>query len=228
MLLLTISEFVQPIIVYSQTIYNKYAKTTVNIRSSPNTESQICGQFFWNDKVNVLLRQNKKWYKILYHGKIRYVAAKYLRNSKCKPKIYQSPGANSFKSYEDSDCITNNVRLSQGRLKQKYHMDYQTGVWMVGDRYCVALGQYYTQKVGIKIDLVLSDDTGTHVLKCVAADVKAKKDTIDNKIHKDGSIAEFVVKTSLLSKRTRFTGNISYAGKQFSGKIVKIRVYEEE
>lgn len=126
-----------------------------------------------------------------------------MNNIKYKSKVYRISSTNTFKSYEDGDCITNSQSLMQGRLKQKYHMDYQTGVWMVGDRYCVALGQYYTQKVGIKIDLVLSDDTGTHVLKCVAADVKAKKDTIDNKIHKDGSIAEFVVKTSLLSKKNK-------------------------
>lgn len=60
-----------PINIHSKTIHGKYAKTTVNIRSSPSTKSKICGQFYWNDKINVIGKENDKWYKILYKGKIR-------------------------------------------------------------------------------------------------------------------------------------------------------------
>ena len=43
----------------------KYAKTTVNIRAKPNTTSKIVGQLYWNDKVRVIKKVNKKWYFFL-------------------------------------------------------------------------------------------------------------------------------------------------------------------
>ena len=46
-------------------------------------------------------------------------------------------------------------------------------------------------------------------------------------MHKDGSVAEFVVNTSVLPRKARYIyGDVSYAGKQFRGKIVEIRVYK--
>ena len=99
---------------------------------------------------------------------------------------------------------------------------------MVGNRYCIAVGSYYTNKVGVKIDLVLSSRNGRkHTLKCITADSKADKDTIKNhRVHKDGSVAEFIVKTSALPRKALLMGDVSYAGKQFKGKIVKIKVYK--
>ena len=204
----------------------KYAKTTVNIRSKPNTRSKIVGQLYWNDKADVTKKINKKWYLVRYKKKNRYVCAKYLKEKRSKHISYQSPSSNTFKSYEDADCITDSSKLAQGRLKKKYHLD-KSGVWMVGNRYCIAVGSYYTKKIGVKIDLVLSHNGRKHTLKCITADSKADKDTIYNhRIHKDGSVAEFVVNTNSLSKKTRLMGDISYAGKQFKGKIIKIKIYK--
>ena len=205
----------------------KYAKTTVNIRAKPNTRSKIVGQLYWNDKVQIVRKINKRWYLVKYKKKNRYVCAKYLKKKRSKYRAYQSPSSNTFKSYEDVDCITDSTKLAQGRLKKKYHLD-KSGVYMVGDRYCIAVGSYYTKKIGVKIDLVLSSLNGRkHTLKCITADSKADKDTIYNhRIHKDGSVAEFVVNTNSLSKKTRLMGDVSYAGKQFKGSIVKIKIYK--
>ena len=204
----------------------KYAKTTVNIRAKPNTRSKIVGQLYWNDKVRVIKKVNEKWYLVRYKKKHRYVCAKYLKKKRSKYRTYQSPSSNTFKSYEDADCITDSTKLAQGRFKKKYHLD-KSGVWMVGDRYCIAVGSYYTKKIGVKIDLVLSHNGRKHTLKCITADSKADKDTINNhRIHKDGSVAEFIVKTSTLPKKVRLMGDVSYAGKQFKGEIVKIKVYQ--
>ena len=206
----------------------KYAKTTVNIRAKPNTRSKIVGQLYWNDKVKAIKKVNKKWYKVKYKKKVRYIYSSYLRKKPYKYKSYSSPSSSTFKSYEDADCITDCIKLHHGRLKKKYRLDYQSGVWMVGNRYCIAVGSYYTNKVGVKIDLVLSSRNGRkHTLKCITADSKADKDTIYNhRIHKDGSVAEFVVNTNSLSKKTRLMGDVSYAGKQFKGSIVKIKIYK--
>ena len=74
---------------------------------------------------------------------------------------------------------------------------------------------------------MLSHNGRKHTLKCITADSKADKDTINNhRIHKDGSVAEFIVKTSTLPKKVRLMGDVSYAGKQFKGEIVKIKVYQ--
>ena len=206
----------------------KYATTTVNIRAKPNIKSKIVGQLYWNDKVQVIKKVNKKWYLVKYKKKNRYVCAKYLKNKRSQYKAYASPSSKTFKSYEDADCITDSTKLAQGRLKKKYYLDYSTGVYMVDNRYCIAVGSYYTKQVGAKIDLVLSHNGRKHTLKCITADCKADKDTIDNhRIHKDGSIVEFIVNTRSLPKMAQLMGDISYANKKFKGKIIQIRVYKK-
>ena len=204
----------------------RYAKTTVNIRAKPKTRSKIVGQLYWNDKVQVIKKVNKRWYLVKYKKKNRYVCAKYLKKKRSKYRAYQSPSSNSFKSYEDAECITDSSKLAQGRLKKKYHLD-KSGVWMVGNRYCIAVGSYYTKKIGVKIDLVLSHNGRKHTLKCITADSKDDSDTIKNhRVHKDGSVTEFVVNTNSLSQKTRLMGDVSYAGKQFKGNIVKIKIFK--
>ena len=221
-----LSIFTTPKQIYANSGYNMYAKTTVNIRARPNTDSKIVGQVNWNDKVRVIRKVNKEWYKIKYKKKYRYVHSDYFRKYKAKYKEYSSPSSNTFKSFEDADCISNSTKLGQGRLKKKYHLDYSSGVWMVGDRYCIAIGSYYTKTIGKKIDIVLKHNNKTHVLKCITADSKADKDTVSkHRIHKDGSVVEFVVNTSSLPQKAKVMGDISYAGKKFKGKILKIRVY---
>lgn len=206
----------------------KYAKTTINIRAKPNIDSKIIGRIYWNDKVKFLKIEDKKWAMINYKGKKRYLCKKYLRNKKHKYKSYSSPTSNTFKSFEDSKCITSNKNIPQGKLKSEYHLDYRSGVWMIGNRYCIAVGSYYTKRIGVKIDLVLSHNGRKHILKCITADSKSDKDTTNNhRVHKkDGSVVEFIVKTRYLPTKAKLMGDISYSGKKFKGKIKEIRVYK--
>ena len=48
-----------------------YAKTTVNVRNKSSKKSKIVGKLYWNDKVKVIKKVNKKWYKVKYKKKIR-------------------------------------------------------------------------------------------------------------------------------------------------------------
>ena len=205
-----------------------YAKTTVNIRAKPSIKSKGVGKVYWNEKIQTIKKANKNWYKIKYKKKNRYICAKYLKKKPYKCKTYSSPSSNSFKSFEDADCITDSTKSAHGRLKREYHLDYRSGVWMVGNRYCIAVGSFYAgEKVGVKIDLVLSHNGRKHTLKCITADSKSDKDTIKNhRVHKDGSVTEFIVKTSTLPRKALLMGDKSYAGKQFRGKIVKNKVYK--
>lgn len=205
---------------------NKYATTTVNIRASPSTKSKIVGTIYWNDRVKII-KNTKEWCQILYRSRKRWICKRYLKNKKNRYKKYKSPSSNTFKSYEDSGCITDSYAIAQGRLKTKYTLDDDTGVYMVGNRYCIALGSYYTNYIGTKVDLVLNNNGKKHILKCIAADSKADKDTIKHhKIHKDGSVVEFVVKSKMLPEITRKMGDISYVSKKFRGRITSIRIYK--
>lgn len=221
-----LSILINPIHVYAKCNY-RYAKTTVNIRDSPNTKGKVIGKIYWDEKIRIIKKINKRWYLASYKKKKGYICSKYLRKSRAKYKAYCSPSQSTFKSYEDAGCITESNNLAQGRLKKKYHLDYQSGVWMVGNRYCIAIGSYYTKNIGVKIDLVLSHNGRKHILKCITADSKADKDTVNqHRIHKDGSVVEFVVSTSHLSQKVRRMGDVSYAGNKFMGKIKQIRVYK--
>ncbi len=204
-----------------------YANSTLNIRAEPNKNSKIIGTKYWNQPVRVIKKANKRWYKIKYDGKVRYCYSKYLNSQKRKYHKYASPNTNSFKSYEDSRCITDTSSPNY-KLKSQYILDPKSGAYMIGDRYCIALGSYYTTKIGTKIDLVLKHNGKKHILKCILADQKSNKDTVKNhKIHKDGSIAEFIVNVNEISKKAKYMGDISYTSKKFTGKIVEIRVYKE-
>ena len=94
---------------------------------------------------------------------------------------------------------------------------------MIDGRYCIALGSYYTRRIGAKVDLVMSSGK---VIKCITADMKADKDTVNNhRQHPDGSVAEFVVDTRALSRKVRRMGDVSYIS-LFKGSIKKIRIYK--
>ena len=204
----------------------RYSKTIVNIRVKPNTNSKIVGQLHWNEKVRIIRKINGEWYLIRYRKKKRYVCAEYLTKKENRYKSFASLSNSKFKSYEDADCITDSRSLAEGRLKVKYHLDASSGVWMVGDRYCIAIGSYYTTKIGVRVDLVLLHGGKRHTLKCITADSKADKDTIDqHRVHRDGSVVEFVVKTSSLPGVARRMGDVSYAGNKFKGRVEQIRVY---
>ena len=132
-----------------------------------------------------------------------------------------SPG-NTFKSYMDYRCIKNRSS-KQYKLQKKAVTNKKNGIRMIKGRYCIALGSYYTRKIGAKVDLVMGSG---RVVKCITADMKADRDTINNhRQHRDGSVAEFVVDTKKLSRKVRRMGDVSYTG-LFKGRIRKIRIYK--
>ena len=105
------------------------------------------------------------------------------------------PKTNSFKSYMDYRCIRNKYS-SQYRLQKKCKTA-KNGLRVYKGRYVVAVGTYYTSKIGTKIDLVMKNKK---VVKCIVGDIKANRDT--DYLHRqtaDGSVVEFIVDTKKLS-----------------------------
>ena len=72
------------------------------------------------------------------------------------------------------------------------YTDIVSGIRMIGDRYCIALGSYYTDRIGTKVDLVFENGV---ILKCILGDQKADEHTnLTHQFHlSDGSVAEFIV-----------------------------------
>ena len=205
-----------------------FAKRTIDVRFTPDPHSKLLGRLYWNDEVKVIQKEDDAVSMIRFKsGKytVGFVEHRHLRKHRTNCRTYRSPVSGNFKSYMDAKKITDRSSR-QFDMKSQYHLD-KTGVWMIGDRYCAAIGQYYSKHAGIKFDVILKNKNGKlHTLKCISGDEKARKDTVmGDRVHSDGSVLEFVVDTPSLSSKVIQRGNISFAGKQFEGAVYKIRVY---
>ena len=133
------------------------------------------------------------------------------------------PTNNSFKSYMDADTITSR-NTDQYKLKAKYVIDEQTGIWTVDERYCIAVGRYYTKSIGTYIDVVMENGSTLH---CILGECKRNRDTdYTNRQNPNGSVVEFIVNTSSMPSMVRKMGNCSYACEEMKGEIKSIIVYD--
>lgn len=133
-----------------------------------------------------------------------------------------TPVNNGFKSYMDRETITDRNSAQYAFLQNAYLNE--NGLWMSDERYCAALGSYYTTDIGTYFDLVM--DNGS-IIPCVLAECKSDYDT-DSLTHRqnpNGSISEFVVDTPSLPSSVTIAGSISALGGIFDGEIESIRVY---
>lgn len=113
-------------------------------------------------------------------------------------------------------------------VKYKTTTDKETGIRMVGEYYCAAVGTYFSKGVyknyGIGSKFIVKTSTGK-TFKIIRCDTKADKDT-DSKYHlwhKDSfnSVVEFYVEGSKIPKKVKNAG--SYAAlSQFSGSIISV------
>jgi hypothetical protein len=142
---------------------------------------------------------------------------------------YDTPSNDSFKSYMDYRTITDKTS-EQYKLQQEQAYTEWHGIRMVDDRYCVAVGSYYTTTIGQKIDVILENG---NVIPCIVADLKKDIHTDStNRQNPNGSIVEFIVDCDVLNQKIQKSGDISYFEKVFgtnlfSGEIDIIRVYED-
>lgn len=134
------------------------------------------------------------------------------------------PSNNSFKSYMGAHKITD-TSSAQYQLKSEY-LDSACGIKLVGDRYVIAIGTYYTETVGTRVDLVMESD---EVVPCIVGDVKRDRDTdaMNRQHNVDGSVIEFVVNADTLSSEAKSHGDCSWADPRLMGEIKAIRVYKE-
>lgn len=136
---------------------------------------------------------------------------------------YSVPSNNSIKSYMDYRHITS-ISSRQYQLQNSIAYTGNYGIRMVGDRYCVAVGSYYTTTIGQYIDIELENG---NVIQGILADCKDDKHTDEtNRINPNGSVVEFVVDTKILDETAKIMGDISYVN-NWDSKIINIKVYDK-
>ena len=206
-----------------------WVKTNVNIREKVNTDSEIVGVYYQATKLQVKYI-NDNWAQV--KGSKYYVHRDYLSETKVKKEVkenvrnisgrsYSVPN-NTIKSYMDYRAITN-TSSKQYKLQQVAYTGNH-GIRMVNGRYCVALGSYYTTKIGQYVDIELANG---NVIHGILADCKADKDTINNNtMHPDGSVVEVIVDTKSLDSTVRKMGDCSYVN-GWNSKVVNIKVYDK-
>ena len=202
-----------------------WVTTNVNVRSEPNIHSEIYEVYNYNKKV-YYTSYNKKWVMIKYNNKIAFMAKDYISKKKLPEityKDYYFSGASTMKSWMPYTAITA-TSSSQYKIQHGYAYTGNYGIRMVGDRYCVAVGSYFNVSIGQKLDLILENGT---VIKCIAADAKANKDTNGIFTNHNGCCSEFIVDSNALNSSIRRSGNISSACDAWNSKVIAIRVYNK-
>lgn len=106
-------------------------------------------------------------------------------------------------------------------VKYETYTDPETGIRMVDDCYCAALGSYYGREMGTKYKITLS--TGKE-FKIILCDQKADRHTDGNNQYavRNQDIVEFYVERSQIPSNVRGSYNDL---DQFHGDIVKIEKY---
>ena len=134
---------------------------------------------------------------------------RYESNKQNKPVYSTSWG--SMKSYMSYKAITN-TRSKQYQLQKQAVTDPTTGIRMIDENYCIAIGSGWGCAVGDKVSVTLQ---GGKTFNAIVADAKANAHTnSDNKTTThDGSVVEFVVDIPSLPKKVRTSGNVgNYPG----------------
>ncbi len=148
-------------------------------------------------------------------------------NLKYEKNIYKDcnmPINNSFKSYMSFKTITNR-NSKQYELQKLAYTDNSTGIRMIDDNYCIAVGTGVGASVGDRISVIMGN--GEHI-NCVVADIKADIHTKSDNIQTiaDNSVIEFIVDVKQVPTLAKKMGDMSYVNYRFEGEIEKIRVYK--
>lgn len=192
----------------------------IEIKNEPYIYGTNIGIYYWNTKIPVTYI-NDDWAKI--KGIEQYVHRDFLSEAPITYKDCDVPSNNTIKSYMDYRSITLETS-DQYKLQQSSAYTNNYGLRMVGDRYCMAVGSYYTTTIGQYMDIELENG---EIIKAILADCKDDKHTDStNRINPNGSVIEFIVDTDCLDYTPKMMGDISYVN-NWNSKVVNIRVYDK-
>ncbi len=135
------------------------------------------------------------------------------------------PGVESgFKAWMDYRCIKDKSS-TQYKLQENLWVD-DNGFCRWGDEgyYMVALGTYYSPRAGMVFRI--SFEGGGEIL-AITGDVKADIHTDERHQHRNGNVVEFLVDTGKISRDCLLMGDMSWAAKDFCGKVLSIVLLPE-
>lgn len=204
--------------------YDGWATTTVNIRKSPNTSSEILGKLSFNEHIKYI-KKDDNWLEIKYNKQKAYVYNEYITSKKYKYIEYQVPDNSGFKSYMPYKAITNKSS-NQYKLQNQYAYTGNYGIRQINGRYCVAIGTAFDAKIGDYADLILSNG---EIISIIVSDIKDNKDTKSNNIvtYSNGCVSEFIIDTKALNINSKKSGDISSCKKEWDSKVVTIKIYNK-
>lgn len=201
-----------------------YCKSDVNVRTKPNTDSEILEVYSFNQEVEYT-NYNEEWVEIKYGDSVAYININYINNEKLQYLEYSVPSNRGFKSFMPYKAITSKSS-PQYKLQYNYAYTGNYGIRQIDGRYCVALGTAFNASVGTYVDLVLANGT---VIPCILSDVKADCDTESNNIvtAHNGCVSEFLVDKSVLESNAKRDGDISSCQEDWKSPVVTVRVYDQ-
>lgn len=200
-----------------------WTTTYVNVRKEPDINSDVLAIYRYDKKVEYA-EYNEDWVQIIYGDTYAYIFKTYISDEEPKYRDFTAPQNSGFKSYMPYRAITA-TDSPQYRLQMSDAYTGSYGIRQVDGRYCVAIGSYFTTKIGTYFDLILENGT---VIPCILGDQKADEDTDSQNIitEHNGCMTEFIVDTNSLSKRAKQYGDISYCCEDWKSPVKTVRVYE--
>lgn len=208
--------------------YEGYAITTINVRNSHTTDSDIVGLIYFNEMITYSY-YSEKWLEIEYNGSKAYVYKDYISDNDCDYKSYTNLPVIYNKTYMSYKAITSKSS-KQYKLKQ-YTYNGNYGIRMIDNRYCIAMGTGFNIKVGDYVDLVLANDT---IIQCIIGDIKDNSHTDSSNMVTVNSkcMSEFIVTSkkslpSIVGDSKYGSGDISDCCEEWKSSISKVIVYDK-
>lgn len=212
-----------------KTVYTK--GTNVNLRNLENKE--VVGKIENTNTELKLVKELDDFSVVRTNdNQTYYISTDYIKSEKQPTSslpvdsgdkcVKPAPKTSGLKSYMSYKAITS-TSSPQYKLQQQAYTG-KHGIRMVNGRYCVALGSFYTNRIGQNFDLVLENGT---VIPCVLADQKADKDTNGNNqvTSHNGCMSEFIVDSDTLDRTAKRMGDISYCEECWKSPIKQIILY---
>lgn len=206
-----------------QNTKDMYVIEKVNLRTMPNTDSEIKESLEIGTCVNVTV--DGEWaYSSDLDG---YIKAEFLSCYMPNCDVYDvsDKQTTNFKSYMSYTKITSKTS-KQYKIQSTIAYSGLYGIRTVKERFCVAIGTYFNASVGDYVDIVLENGT---IIYCIVADIKDDKDTDSDNILtlSNGCSTEFIVDIDALNNDAKTSGNISMCNSDWNSRVVKIVVYDK-
>lgn len=210
----------------------------LDMMKEPSESSDVVGFLNFNEKIEYRVYDDD-WFIVQYENGDAYVKSEYVLDedtgyasytqyvldNNIGYNLYQVPKSSGFKSFMDYRTITCNSS-AQYQLQTSNAVTGLYGIRMVNDRYCVAIGSYFTSRIGQYFDLILENGT---VIPCILADQKADEHTDENNIItvSSGCMSEFIVDSDLLSDSVKKHGDISYCKDEWDSPVSEVKIYNK-